>query len=397
MGEEAAGEASSASVELSAGELRAPRVAERGGGTPDPGGAGAPRAPAGRAPPTRGPRSRASLSKAGGGLVGCEDCWFLHLGGCVRAEERRRPPLLGTAYCTELFRRGVKEATSAYIHPDARQQMEGGGGAVFLGDFVAGPKCYCLRRGNDIIIAFGGTANPADVQTDLRVGLKLVSYLPPNCKVHEGFDAKYATVRASLREEVRRLNPAADAERLICCGHSLGGALATICSLDFAAQEGGLRTVCVTFGSPRVGSSSFAYHFNRDVDESYRFVNRRDLIPHTPSRWLYKHVRGCLVFRPDGRVSAGSRMPRFAFHSLDDHSMRAYKRNFEACLHTGSQVPEPGSLPRMLPAPGPLKRCVLACLSCLFITLNPGCYFCACDHLGAPEGSAAAMSWHDDS
>ena len=379
-----------ASVELCEGVPRAPRVAERGAGAPGAGGAPPPQA-SGARPPTRG------LSVAGGGLLGCEDCWFWHLGGCVRAEEQR-PALLRTAYCTQLFRLGIREATSAYVDPDVRPPLPGGGPlhrATFLGDFAAGPKCYTLRQGGDIVVAFGGTANAADAQTDLRVRQKPVSYLPRDCKVHEGFDAQYASVRRRLGEEVQRLNPAADAERLVCCGHSLGGALATVCALDFAAREGGLRTVCVTFGSPRVGNSSFAYHFNREVDESYRFVNRRDLIPHTPSRWLYKHVRGCLVFRPDGRVSAGARMPRFAFHSLGDHSMAAYKRNFEACLHKGSQVPEPWSLRSILPTPGYLKRCVMACLSCAYCLFTPGCYFCACDHFGAPEGSLAAMSWHE--
>ena len=334
-----------------------------------------------------------SRSRGLRGLVSCDECWFLHLCGCIRNENPggyRPPPVLRTAYCAELFRLGCEEASDAYLPPSVRA-ARGGPEATFLGDFAAGPKCYCLRRGGDIIVSFGGTANLADLQSDLRVTLKRTSYLPRGCKVHEGFDAQYSIVRHQIRERIRDLAPLS-AERLVCVGHSLGGALATLCALDLRLREAGLRTVCLTYGCPRVGNASFAYHFNRTVDESYRFVNKRDLFPHTPSRWRYRHVRGLLVFRPDGTVGSGDRMPRFVFHNLMDHGMPAYRRNFETCLHRGdgSLTLRPGAhVPQ-----GPVRRCVQGCLAWLFCSAMPGCYFCALDHFGADEGSAVELEPH---
>jgi predicted lipase len=44
---------------------------------------------------------------------------------------------------------------------------------------------------------------------------------------------------------------------VFCTGHSLGGALATLCALEMR-QRLGLRVELYTFGSPRVGSPQFA-------------------------------------------------------------------------------------------------------------------------------------------
>ena len=53
-------------------------------------------------------------------------------------------------------------------------------------------------------------------------------------------------------------------------GHSLGGAVGTLCSVDVAMQEASVVVSQMTFGSPRVGNKRFAQLFNREVDVSYR-------------------------------------------------------------------------------------------------------------------------------
>jgi triacylglycerol esterase/lipase EstA (alpha/beta hydrolase family) len=74
-------------------------------------------------------------------------------------------------------------------------------------------------------------------------------------------------------------------------GHSLGGALATLCA-DFLATAGMPIANVVTFGSPRVGNGKFARGYNEELaDLTLRIVNARDPVPHVP--WMlgtYRHV-----------------------------------------------------------------------------------------------------------
>jgi len=76
------------------------------------------------------------------------------------------------------------------------------------------------------------------------------------------------------------------------CGHSLGGALATLLTLDV-----GLNTSCrtptgYTYASPRTGDHIFAGSYNAAIPASYRIANRCDLVPKvpTPLPLPYEHV-----------------------------------------------------------------------------------------------------------
>jgi len=105
----------------------------------------------------------------------------------------------------------------------------------------------------------------------------------------DGFTAVYKSLRigsadGSLRakDSVKSyLDPGA-ASRVTVCGHSLGGAIATLLTLDV-----GLNTPCrtptaYTFASPRTGDHLFASSYNAAISTSYRIVNRQDLVPKLP-------------------------------------------------------------------------------------------------------------------
>ena len=61
--------------------------------------------------------------------------------------------------------------------------------------------------------------------------------------------------------------------RAIATGHSLGGALATLCAFDFPKAE------LVTFGAPRVGTDTLGLHPRQRVR---RYVHCCDLVPRVP-------------------------------------------------------------------------------------------------------------------
>ncbi len=80
---------------------------------------------------------------------------------------------------------------------------------------------------------------------------------------------------------------------LTICGHSLGGALATLLALDVAANTSDpdlKNPAAYTYASPRTGDSRFADMYNHVVPQTFRIANRVDLVPKLPLPPLYEHV-----------------------------------------------------------------------------------------------------------
>jgi len=121
-------------------------------------------------------------------------------------------------------------------------------------------------------------------------------------KVHAGFQRAYRSLRVqvidaieTMMKDVKIPNP-----RLITCGHSLGGALATLCIYDMRhyLQLPRDRVSCYTYGSPKVGNRPFARRYCVAVPHSFRVVNRFDGITNIPKGGLqhFEHVpRGVLI------------------------------------------------------------------------------------------------------
>ncbi|CAJ1396703.1 unnamed protein product [Effrenium voratum] len=171
---------------------------------------------------------------------------------------------------------------------------------------VAASECrVLLRKKNDTIeIAFRGTSNLMNVITDLTV--RLVPYLAGTGHVHQGFLDAYMSLHPQILDFLQQ-HPGAD---LLITGHSLGGALATLCAADFARAR---QVECVTFGSPRVGDEAFGALYRSSVKRSARVVNKFDPVPRTP--WREKAVQtdadllhqalAVLLRVPQGRLTGG--------------------------------------------------------------------------------------------
>ena len=46
----------------------------------------------------------------------------------------------------------------------------------------------------------------------------------------------------------------------------------------------------MTFGSPKVGNKNFVDEYNKYVKDSYRIVNKNDIIEYFPLPIIYKHI-----------------------------------------------------------------------------------------------------------
>jgi triacylglycerol lipase len=69
---------------------------------------------------------------------------------------------------------------------------------------------------------------------------------------------------------------------VLCTGHSLGGALATLCGIWAKTMWPFTRVRVITAGSPRMGNAPFTQHFESLIDESWRVINGADVIPTLP-------------------------------------------------------------------------------------------------------------------
>lgn len=91
---------------------------------------------------------------------------------------------------------------------------------------------------------------------------------------------------------------------VICCGHSVGGALATLCAQWVTTTYcPWARVMCVTYGSPRIGDPRFVskYHEHMPLQLHFRVEKDGDPVTKMPSFQNYLHV-GQKVTAVDGTV-----------------------------------------------------------------------------------------------
>jgi hypothetical protein len=93
-----------------------------------------------------------------------------------------------------------------------------------------------------------------------------------------GRDANSTTAAGSVGAHLH----AGRARTVTVCGHSLGGALATLLALDIALNTECRTPSVYTYACPRTGNHSFAGSFNAAIPASYRIYGRTDLVPKLP-------------------------------------------------------------------------------------------------------------------
>lgn len=209
-------------------------------------------------------------------------------------------------------------------------------------------QLYICKYDNKLVTWFRGTESKQDILIDLNF-FRTEFILPTlqsqnisnNILVHQGFYNQFNSVFSVLDNNINNYindsNDNNDSKELIFVGHSLGGALATLGACYYSLKYPNIKTSCVTFGSPRVGNNDFAKIFNKNVAESYRFVNDNDPVPCLPSSLRFKHVNGCKWLYQDQLLNetVGWRFWRFfkntflslfgyGYNALEDHSCENY-------------------------------------------------------------------------
>lgn len=145
---------------------------------------------------------------------------------------------------------------------------------------------------NQAVVSFRGTHFLSEWLKDVELALVTYRFRSESGLAHVGFQAIYETLRQSLFKVLSQLGETP--LPLLIVGHSLGGALATVCALDseVAKLSSNGEIQAVTFASPRVGDTQFRDEFNKTVTSCLRIANRRDLVPNLPFDFpfAYRHV-----------------------------------------------------------------------------------------------------------
>jgi len=191
-----------------------------------------------------------------------------------------------------------------------------------------GAQCHVVWTRDVYVLCFRGTEPDefSDILADLNA-------IPDRAEldgyVHDGFQDELEKVWKDI--QIHMETNLKDRTFYIC-GHSLGGAMATVCASRLVGEVDAL----FTYGSPRVGSSAF-------VDAlqvlHYRHVNNNDIVPCVPPYPLYCHHGTLRYINRKGKIVPMTRWERFKdkvlgrvdswmggkpFDGVSDHSMNKY-------------------------------------------------------------------------
>jgi len=200
---------------------------------------------------------------------------------CIHAyetsEEKTKFPFLDNIeYFTSIF---IK--TFFFKRKSIRYNVEG-----FFGE-----------RNNQLFITFRGTDSGTDwlsnskfwktnTPTYFRKNKKL--WNNPKIKIHAGFAEQYKAIFPTIINKVKHH----DNKGIIISGHSLGGALATICAYDLSLNYPEKEITVFSAGSPRVGNHYFSMSFKENINDHYRLMNRFDIVPTVPRIWMgFNHTK----------------------------------------------------------------------------------------------------------
>jgi lipase (class 3) len=160
--------------------------------------------------------------------------------------------------------------------------------------------------GGNVVVAIRGTDGIKEWVQDAKFLAVRCPFLAGGGLTEDGFTAVYQSLRVTPDANSNRLVNALPGlpfpkpvTSLTICGHSLGGALATLLALDVAANTAlGRDMMAYTYASPRTGDPSFADTYKQVVPNTIRIANRLDIVPKLPLPPLYDHVLGIYDLNP---------------------------------------------------------------------------------------------------
>jgi lipase (class 3) len=163
------------------------------------------------------------------------------------------------------------------------------------------------QGGGEAVVAFRGTEGIKEWVLDANFGTKACPFLTSAGQTEDGFSDMYESVATGaaagspkLVESLANLPWKQAIESVTVCGHSLGGALATLATLDITVHAPAPyhNVTSYTYASPRTGDVQFASKYNQLVANTFRIANELDVVPRLPLFPPYEHVMGEFDLKP---------------------------------------------------------------------------------------------------
>lgn len=188
-----------------------------------------------------------------------------------------------------------------------KYQLGNSGNFKWFENRVKDTQGFGYARSDSLVISFRGTESKRDAMLDLqRHRIDFMVNDVRRGKVHNGFsealDSVWDQVEKFIKDHMFENEQGGEVSRRIwLTGHSLGGAIATLCAAKIAHIYGGKVIGGVyTFGQPRVGNRDFQTQAINAITRGkiFRIYRSADPIAMLP-RIGYRHVSGkrCYISR----------------------------------------------------------------------------------------------------
>lgn len=201
-----------------------------------------------------------------------------------------------------------------------------------------GAQAYILGTDDDCMIVCRGTE--PNEWNDVKADANAFTVVTEVGRLHSGFNAEVDDLWPMLEQEIE------DNQRpMWFAGHSLGGAMATICAGRCKMSNIPSNPEAIfTYGSPRVGNKKY---INFVRIPHYRWVNNNDIVPRVPPMWLgYRHSGQEIYLDSQGNLSklsawkrfrdrmrgVGGALLRFEIDYFADHSMLRYIESIQNAI-----------------------------------------------------------------
>ena len=160
---------------------------------------------------------------------------------------------------------------------------------------------FVATKGKTIYVVWRGSESKKDFQNDASIDK--VPFLNDGEKVHIGFKYCWESVLGDTYDAIETAleNLEGKTKDIVVCGHSLGGAVATLYAHSIKKHYPHYNVKCVTIGSPRVGNKTFKDNYDSYEIDTLRVVHNNDLVTHTPYIG-FQHVNYQLRLDTDGNV-----------------------------------------------------------------------------------------------
>nr|WP_246625131.1 lipase family protein [Fictibacillus nanhaiensis] len=136
-----------------------------------------------------------------------------------------------------------------------------------------------------VVVSFRGTTNLSNVTAYLNISQVSFPFLKRGGKTHSGITRIYEQARYRIMKTMKRIP---SCKRLLVTGHSLGGSIATLFSLDAAVNTPFRNPILYTFATLPIGDQDFIHQYNKKVKNNINIVNEHDAVSKRLTPFLFR-------------------------------------------------------------------------------------------------------------